>query len=578
MKQIKLIIWDLDDTFWSGTLSEEGITILQTNIDFVIETSKRGIIHSISSKNDYDRAKEKLEELDVWSYFVFPKIGWFSKGYAIKDTLEEMGLRPQNVLFIDDNHLNLIEASKIVEGLEVIHPNDISYIQSNFDIEGKDDESLSRLKQYKILEEKVESKAAYKTDLEFLRSCQIKVNIERACISDLKRVHEMITRTNQLNFTKIRLSMSETEKVLLDEELSSYIIRVRDNYGDYGVVGFVSIQEKDNTALHYCFSCRTINLGVEQFVYKHFNCPKVSVVGETVSSLSTDVRVDWVSLSEELLQIDNNNRENKKKILFKGGCDLSSMMYYLSSKNEIIEETNFVTEDNLSVHAEHSLILSGRTRIEYANSMPYLPKQAFETDFFNKNYDVVIYSLLMDYTQDIYVDSKGSKIPFGGYNIKPDISNMTFENKKMMNEFYDKYHNSGQISAVELKANLNLILEKLNDEVRLIFINGAEVLRSDDIDDVKAYNRHKHINTVIDEFVLENQDRVKLLDVRGIVKSKNDVTDNIRHYTRESYKRMSDELALLVDLEVKKGNIHILYFISKIRNKIKKIMSKFSKN
>ena len=35
IKTIKLIVWDLDDTFWTGTLSEGGATSIAENIQLV---------------------------------------------------------------------------------------------------------------------------------------------------------------------------------------------------------------------------------------------------------------------------------------------------------------------------------------------------------------------------------------------------------------------------------------------------------------------------------------------------------------------------------------------------------------
>ena len=61
--KIKLIIWDLDDTFWSGTLSEGEVEPSSYNIEILELLTNHGVINSISSKNDYFEAKEKLEDL-----------------------------------------------------------------------------------------------------------------------------------------------------------------------------------------------------------------------------------------------------------------------------------------------------------------------------------------------------------------------------------------------------------------------------------------------------------------------------------------------------------------------------------
>lgn len=46
----KLIIWDLDDTFWKGTLSEGGVEFLPEMINFIEELTLKGIMNSICSK------------------------------------------------------------------------------------------------------------------------------------------------------------------------------------------------------------------------------------------------------------------------------------------------------------------------------------------------------------------------------------------------------------------------------------------------------------------------------------------------------------------------------------------------
>lgn len=94
---IKLIIWDMDDTFWKGTISEEEVEINSDNVELIKSFVDRGIMNSISSKNDYEVVKNKLSELGIWDLFVFPKINWNPKGAQIKQIIEECRLRPVNV-------------------------------------------------------------------------------------------------------------------------------------------------------------------------------------------------------------------------------------------------------------------------------------------------------------------------------------------------------------------------------------------------------------------------------------------------------------------------------------------------
>ena len=74
---VKCLVWDLDNTLWQGTLLEDGEVRLSDEVrDVIVALDDRGILQSISSKNDYDLAWARLEALGIAEYFVLPKIGW----------------------------------------------------------------------------------------------------------------------------------------------------------------------------------------------------------------------------------------------------------------------------------------------------------------------------------------------------------------------------------------------------------------------------------------------------------------------------------------------------------------------
>ena len=73
----KLIIWDLDDTFWKGTLSEGGISFIADNLRLLEELTTKGIMNSICSKNDALSVKSEFlmkGYIKQWQLFVFPSI------------------------------------------------------------------------------------------------------------------------------------------------------------------------------------------------------------------------------------------------------------------------------------------------------------------------------------------------------------------------------------------------------------------------------------------------------------------------------------------------------------------------
>lgn len=226
MEKIKLVIWDLDETFWKGTLSEEGIIINEDNIAIVKELARRGIMSSISSKNDFDKAKEELDRAGIWSFFIFPSINWNPKGENVKKIIEACQLRSPNVLFIDDNISNRKEVEHFNPGINTIDESMINGLLELDELKGKDDSELTRLKQYKLLEEKARVKENYSDNHSFLLESNIQIEFLSNCIDHRDRILELINRTNQLNFTKIRLDESSLDTLLDNPNLENSCIHV----------------------------------------------------------------------------------------------------------------------------------------------------------------------------------------------------------------------------------------------------------------------------------------------------------------------------------------------------------------
>ena len=74
-KVVKVLVWDLDNTLWHGTLMEGDDVRLRPGVVDVIKTlDSRGILHSIASKNDHGEAIAKVREFGLEEYFLYPQI------------------------------------------------------------------------------------------------------------------------------------------------------------------------------------------------------------------------------------------------------------------------------------------------------------------------------------------------------------------------------------------------------------------------------------------------------------------------------------------------------------------------
>lgn len=370
-ENLRLVIWDLDETFWRGTLTEGGIEYVQAHHDTVIELAKRGIINSICSRNDHDTIERLLRERGLWDYFVFSSINWSSKGPRLKEIVETSQLRAPTVLFIDDNPMNRAEAKQFVEGIQVYDPSCISSLLDNSLLKGKNDGNLTRLSQYKLLERRTQDMKTADDSNIFLRESGIQVFIDHDIEKNLDRAVELINRTNQLNFTKLRLpedqelARNELRSLLSQMEIQAGLVRVFDRYGDYGFCGLYVqrrwLHDIKPKLIHFCFSCRTLGMEVETWLYQRLGSPELYVNGEVLTDITNlNKVVDWIQLETMDPSKGGGAQESFRKIpriFIRGGCEAVAISHYFEVLTDnLVSEFSF-QRDGLEVRLDHSQML-----------------------------------------------------------------------------------------------------------------------------------------------------------------------------------------------------------------------------
>jgi FkbH-like protein len=547
-QKIKLIIWDMDETFWKGTLSEEKIEFLDENIQLLKTLTNRGIMNSISSKNEFENVKKKLVEKNLWEYFLFPKISWHPKGQQIRNTIFQMQLRPCNILFIDDNISNLKEAIFYNSELQILEPKYISKLIDHPMLQGKPDTNHTRLKQYKILESKEQQRKELNiTNEEFLKSSNIEIAIDDFDHQYLERISEMVERYNQLNFTKLRSNKSELKTLINNKKYISKVINVKDKFGDYGLCGFYVVQ--DQKLIHFLFSCRIMNMGIESWTYHHLKKPSIDIVGE-VSSKISNTKPNWIFHQKKYkykYKINKLDSKEKKEILIFGGCDLQQIEELLKNDFNIETEFNYAL-DNLEIRKDHTELILGRypTNFDFNKNIPFIKKDSFSSKIFDKNYDAIILSPLMDFHQGLY------KHKFSEFILPKESFELDLTNRGTLNElrkkifskefcewFAKNFEKIGPITPERFKSNIYKIKRKLKSNTKLILITGAEI-NSQFLDpfEKEHLNRHIEMNKAIME--LEKENIISIIDTRKAIKNEDDVTNCLRHYSRKGYLKLAN--------------------------------------
>lgn len=574
--KIKLVVWDLDETFWNGTLSDNDTTLepILENIELVKKLTNRGIVNAVCSKNDREEAEKELKKLGVSNYFVFNSINWEPKGQRLKNMLSAMALRPTNVLILDDNHSNLAEAEFVLPDIMVGGPDVIPELYKVADNLGKDDSKHSRLNQYKVLERKHEDSSNYSSNEEFLRQSNIRVSIKFPDEKVAPRIVELIQRSNQLNFTKKRIGLDELHKLMKNPDYTLGYVSVSDNYGKYGIVGFYALKIKGNELEHFLFSCRTMGMGIEQYVYSFLGYPKLDIVGPVSGEVSEHAGFpDYITKVDDISSEDQKDKIANKdvSVLLKGPCDLEVMASYLEGQNiRLDKEFNFIdSHGNQADYRNHLInIIDGKQPFvtQWCNKYSFLSKEGFETQLFSGKYDIICLSPLMDATLAVYEDNDGHKLAYGLYSLPlSDRGNISeYLQKKVMTarcdfskdeliQFANEFHQF-EYSAEDILNNLLKITNKLKSvrsDIHIVILLLSELeYKSKDPEYMRLFGKkhqiHKEINNKI-RVKFKDCDFIYLLDVNKYINNQDDYFDNINHYSKFVYYEMAQEFAEYID-------------------------------
>lgn len=569
-EKVKVVIWDLDETFWQGTLSEGSVIPFANRIELINRLLDLGIVNSICSKNDFTEVKSKLEELEIFDLFVFPSISWEAKGQRVSALLQDMALRAENALFVDDNESNLNEVQYHNPTIMTMLPEGVDDFFAWVMQQPVTDKNRSRHQRYQILQEKHQDRKNVGSNEDFLVQSGIEVLIKNDCLSEFERIFELIQRTNQLNYTKKRISKEELQQLLAQTDVQSGYVQVRDNYGDYGIVGFYAVIY--GQLEHFLFSCRTLGMGVEQFVFNKLNHPQLDVIGEVAVMVNTDNNPHWI---KEVDHFDPKTKEqdatvSRCRVLMKGPCDMMQLFSYIDEKDASIDwEFTYVGEKGNGIEQHNHTecirtaksISAARTK-EIAAELPFGDKEMYSAKIFSNNYDIVFLSMLTDGGLGMYKrKATGEMIAFGQYiyplteqaywddfvSGKLPLSDVKITYKDLQ-EFSEKYTFEGRITPERILNNIEFIRRNLPASTLLVLLLGTEL--PFEKNKLKNYEDraefHRAVNQKLRVYAAQ-ESNVGIIDFGEFVKKQTDYFNNINHFIKPVYYQVSGEMIKIIN-------------------------------
>lgn len=274
-KTIKVLVWDLDNTLWHGVLLEGDDLRLRDGVHATLEAlDKRGVLHSVASKNDLGAAMAKLKEFGLDEYFLYPQINWNSKSASIRAIAKSINIGLDAVAFIDDDPYEREEVRYSISEVLTIDARDLDRLvaRPEFTPPFITDESAKRREMYRAdIERKRAEEEFTGPSEEFLAGLRMAFTIGTAQEEDLKRAEELTVRTHQLNTTGYTYSYDELNELRQSPDHLLLVASLDDKFGAYGKIGLALIEKRADvwTIKLFLMSCRVMSRGVGTILMNH---------------------------------------------------------------------------------------------------------------------------------------------------------------------------------------------------------------------------------------------------------------------------------------------------------------------
>jgi FkbH-like protein len=272
---VKLVAVDLDDTLWRGVAAEGTLGVMEGwplgFIEALLILKKRGILLAIVSKNDENFIRANWDRIVqgqiAMTDFAAHKINFRSKAGNLAEILQEVNLRPQNVVMVDDNPVERAAVQAGVPGVRVLGSH-LYYLKRVLLWSAETQQPVITLesgRKTEMVHAQLQRESVRKTlsHAEFLETLQLRVSL--SVIHDtgdlnMSRTLELLNKTNQFNTTGERHTLEECHQRFVAGH-KIYVIQAEDRFTHYGLVGAAWVQ--NNCINQVVMSCRALGLGIE---------------------------------------------------------------------------------------------------------------------------------------------------------------------------------------------------------------------------------------------------------------------------------------------------------------------------
>jgi FkbH-like protein len=261
---LKGVVWDLDDTLWTGVLGEGDAVVLRPPAAALVRMlDQRGVLQSVASRND-EQALTVLDRMGLLDYFLYPQLGAMAKSAALTRIAAALDLAHDALAFVDDDARERAEVSLALPEVLCLDAREVNTLLDRPDVIIPAGSGLNRRQLH--LADRARRQAlppAEPPSEAFLRSLEMRLTLRRADPSDLPRIDELMLRTNQLNSTGRILPRDDLARLCAAEDHLALVADLRDRFGDQGTIAFALLERAAVWTLRMLLiSCRVRDQGV----------------------------------------------------------------------------------------------------------------------------------------------------------------------------------------------------------------------------------------------------------------------------------------------------------------------------
>jgi len=287
----KCLVLDLDNTLWGGVIGDDGLDGIvlgqgssqgEAFLEFqrwVLDQSHRGVILAVCSKNDEanalmpfdDHPEMVLSRSDV-AVFVS---NWEDKASNLRTIAQRLNIGIDSLVFVDDSPFerDIVRRELPMVAVPELPDDPASFARcisdaGYFEALSITADDLNRTQQYQAnLQREIPQGTA--TDLNsYLASLKMELWAAPFDRMNLKRIVQLINKTNQFNLTTRRYTEEQVAVLIGAPDVVGLYFRLTDRFGDNGIISVIIARiDGDDTRKMvidtWLMSCRALGRQVE---------------------------------------------------------------------------------------------------------------------------------------------------------------------------------------------------------------------------------------------------------------------------------------------------------------------------